>query len=74
MRKSPVLCPDGPGPGSAGRTGPCSCGKEEARDLAKSVGADYVAGDDVADVVTEASKGEGAAAVCDFVGEGMRRR
>jgi NAD+-dependent secondary alcohol dehydrogenase Adh1 len=44
--------------------------KEEARDLAKSVGADYVAGDDVAEVVAEASKGEGAAAVFDFVGEG----
>ena len=44
--------------------------KGEARDLAKSVGADYVAGDDVAEVVAEASKGEGAAAVFDFVGEG----
>ncbi|MCW2703897.1 MAG: alcohol dehydrogenase [Blastococcus sp.] len=44
--------------------------KEEARDLAKSVGADHVAGDDVAEVVAEASKGEGAAAVFDFVGEG----
>jgi NAD+-dependent secondary alcohol dehydrogenase Adh1 len=44
--------------------------KEEARDLAKSVGADITAGDDVADVVAEASRGQGAAAVFDFVGEG----
>lgn len=44
--------------------------KEEARDLAKSVGADLTAGDDVADVVAEASRGDGAAAVFDFVGEG----
>jgi NAD+-dependent secondary alcohol dehydrogenase Adh1 len=44
--------------------------KEAARDLAKSVGADHVAGDDVAEVVAEASRGDGAAAVFDFVGEG----
>lgn len=40
--------------------------KEAARDLAKSVGADHVAGDDVAEV----SRGAGANAVFDFVGEG----
>ncbi|MEV7968681.1 NAD(P)-dependent alcohol dehydrogenase [Sphaerisporangium sp. NPDC088356] len=44
--------------------------KEAARDLAKSVGADHVAGDDAAEVVAEVSRGEGATAVFDFVGEG----
>lgn len=44
--------------------------KEEARDLAKSVGADLTAGHDAADVVAEASRGQGATAVFDFVGEG----
>jgi NAD+-dependent secondary alcohol dehydrogenase Adh1 len=42
----------------------------EARDLAKTLGADFVAGDDVAAIVEEASRGTGATVVFDFVGEG----
>jgi NAD+-dependent secondary alcohol dehydrogenase Adh1 len=41
-----------------------------ARDLAKTLGADFVAGDDVAAVVEDASRGRGATVVFDFVGEG----
>ncbi|MCW2721534.1 NAD(P)-dependent alcohol dehydrogenase [Pseudonocardia sp.] len=44
--------------------------KEAARDLAKSVGADHVAGEDAGEVVAEVSRGAGATAVFDFVGEG----
>jgi NAD+-dependent secondary alcohol dehydrogenase Adh1 len=44
--------------------------KEAARDLAENVGADVVASTDALEVVQEASRGAGATAVFDFVGEG----